>query len=147
MILNDIFIIVIFSSLIRICWKCNADNPERRAVGIILILLLEGVLLTLPYLAKEATGIAKTFVSASISVLLSALPAYMLLILKNIVAENIEIGWRFFFLTAFAFNAMVTSDATSKAFSSMALGIVIWILEYWVKVCVQRTLNKHPIHF
>lgn len=103
--------------------------------------------MTLPYLAKEATGIAKTFVSASISVLLSALPAYMLLILKNIVKENIGIGGRFFFLTAFAITAMVTSDATSKAFSSMALGIGIWILEYWVKACVQCTLNKHPIHF
>ena len=43
--------------------------------------------MTLPYFAKEATGIAKTFVSASISVLLSALPAYMLLILKNIVKK------------------------------------------------------------
>lgn len=101
----------------------------------------------LPYFAKEATGIAKTFASASISVLLSALPAYMLLLLKNIVKETIGIGGRFSFLTAFAVNAMVTSDATSKAFSSMALSIGIWILEYLVKICAQRTLNKHPIHF
>lgn len=146
MISNDKIIIFTFSFLICLCCKYNADNPERRAVGIILTLLLGGVLLILPCLTKEATGIVKTFISAFVPVLISVLPAYMLLILKYTVKENIEILWRFFFLIAFVAGAMFTSDAISEAFSSMARGIGIWIPEYLVKIFVRRILNKHLIH-
>lgn len=120
------------------CWKFNSDDPERYITGIILIFLLDCTLLMASNLSDGTPSH-----NSVIHLLMSALPACMLFILKITVKKDLElckISLSFIVFTGIAI-AINQDSIFSVAFTSMAIGNGIWLLERFIRACVRRVIK------
>ena len=133
-----ILFISIWLFLMYSCWKFNSDDLERCFTGVILIFFLGCIF----FMASNLSDGTPSHNSV-IHLLMSALPACMLFILKITVKKDIELCKIFLSFIVFTGIAIASNQYSifSVAFTSMAIGNGIWLLERFIRACVRRVIK------